>query len=459
MACFEGISDRMDWWSRKPISMKEGAPFRLNEYISGERYLDINQALRYTNVERPSVEDKFHEIRQMMDAFNQHYEDNYIPSWLSCLDESMVIWLNKYCPGFMVVPRKPHPSGNEYHTIADGDDGAPILWRIKLQEGKDRPKAADGRRWLYPTAYDSHSKTAGLMLSMTKPIHGTGKRVTMDSGFSVTAGILAMDDVGVYGQSLAKKRKYWPKHVPGDAIDEYFKDKELGAAKTLKQNIDGKDFLIHCQKDDGYVTKMMSTHGLNEEVEDHVTQRWVNGERKRFKYTEPISTHKKAAHWVDDVNNRRHDPIGLEDTWRTKWWPDRQFTFLCELAESNAANSQARAKKESAQSQLDFRRKLACQMLENKIDDMGFVLGIPTSPIRLTLRRRPPKHELKTRDLGRGAWDPATRDFSYTEQEYQKTKCGTCKSRVRTYCRCNKSVTMCQECFHKHLRERTLASP
>ncbi|KAL7537206.1 hypothetical protein ACHAXR_007655, partial [Thalassiosira sp. AJA248-18] len=34
MACFEGISDRRLWWSSKPISIKEGAPFRLNEYMS-----------------------------------------------------------------------------------------------------------------------------------------------------------------------------------------------------------------------------------------------------------------------------------------------------------------------------------------------------------------------------------------------------------------------------------------
>ena len=27
MACFEGISDRRLWWSSKPISMEEGAPF------------------------------------------------------------------------------------------------------------------------------------------------------------------------------------------------------------------------------------------------------------------------------------------------------------------------------------------------------------------------------------------------------------------------------------------------
>jgi len=39
----------------------------------------------------------------------------------------------------MFVPRKLHPSGNEYHFIADQDQGKPIMWHIKFQisEGED----------------------------------------------------------------------------------------------------------------------------------------------------------------------------------------------------------------------------------------------------------------------------------------------------------------------------------
>ena len=57
----------------------------------------------------------------------------------------------------------------------------------------------------------------------------------------------------------------------------------------------------------------MSTHGLINEVSDHQTYCQVNGEWTSFLYTEPISRHNHAKHWVDDVNNCRHAPIGLED--------------------------------------------------------------------------------------------------------------------------------------------------
>jgi hypothetical protein len=69
-------------------------------------------------------------------------EEYFAGQW-NCLDESMSVFNNPYCPGWMVVPRKPHPFRNEYHNICDGnfdDDenkcGNPIMWCIELQEGK-----------------------------------------------------------------------------------------------------------------------------------------------------------------------------------------------------------------------------------------------------------------------------------------------------------------------------------
>ena len=45
MACFEGVSDRRDWWSPLPIRMDKGAPFRLNGYISLRRFEAITSAM------------------------------------------------------------------------------------------------------------------------------------------------------------------------------------------------------------------------------------------------------------------------------------------------------------------------------------------------------------------------------------------------------------------------------
>ena len=259
--------------------------------------------MRYTNKTPPPFLDRFHDVREMIDAFNSHYADYYVPSWLSCLDESMNSWLDKFCPGFMSVPRKPHPLGNEYHSIADGDDGKAIMWRIKLQEGKDRPKDATGK-WAFPSKFEGknqntnrkYTKTSTLMCEMTEPIHGTGKIVSMDSGFCVTVGILHLHNLGVFGQSLIKKRKYWPKGVPGEQIDKYFEGKPLGFVKTLRQDMEGIPFNVHCTRDDRFVTKLMSTHGLLAEVEDHKTYRQKDGEWVTFNYTEYLSRHNRSKH-------------------------------------------------------------------------------------------------------------------------------------------------------------------
>ncbi len=156
----------------------------------------------------------------MIYEFNKHYEQNYISSLMYCLDESMRLWLNQYCPGFMFVPRKPHPSGNDCHLIADGDQGKQIMWYMKLQEDNDWPKDYNNKP-CFPTECKYQTKTSSLMLYMTKPIHNTGNVMTMNSGFCVAAGILALHHIVVYGQLIKKHEGFWPKCVHENEIDEF----------------------------------------------------------------------------------------------------------------------------------------------------------------------------------------------------------------------------------------------
>ena len=297
----------------------------------------------------------------MQDAWNNHMETNYSPGWWNCLDESMNIYLNKYCPGFMIVPRKPHEEGNEYHTICDGDlgKGNPIMWHVELMEGKDTPDGAP------PKKYSELGKMPGLMCRMMEPIKRTGKACTMDSGFCVSKGIVELEaNLGVYRQALIKKRGwYWPKGVPRDAIDEYFADAPIGASNTLEVEFEGKTLFIHCMKEEKYVTKFMSTFGTLDEVESHATMRRTAAGDVHFKYPEPMSWHNKSKHWVDDHNQRRHSPIDVAQVWKTQWWPHRQFCFFLTISEVNAANLRGRARGEQAEPVLTFQKKLAIAML------------------------------------------------------------------------------------------------
>ena len=150
----------------------------------------------------------------------------FLPSWINVLDESMMEWLNKWSPGFMCVGRKLHPFGNERHKNCCALTS--IMWRAQIVGSKDRPTELGKKKW------EELGKTVGLMLRMCEPIFSTGKCVVLDSGFCVSKGITALLEFGVYADALIRKRKYWPKGVPGDAIDQYFSDKDVTYVDILE---------------------------------------------------------------------------------------------------------------------------------------------------------------------------------------------------------------------------------
>jgi hypothetical protein len=235
VACYDGITNRDLWWSSKPVNMFDGAPFHINTYMTKNQFKEIIQSIHYTDKVAPLFfVDHFHEVRQMIDAFNDHYVKGYQPSWLNCIDKLMNIRLNKFCPGFTTLSRKPHLFGNEYHSIADSDDGKPIMWRVKIIEGKDCPKKADGS-WAFPSKWEQmgFTKMVNLLIEMTEPIHHMGKIVTGDSGFCIMDGVIALHKKGLHDQFLIKRQKYWPKFVPGNHIDEYMSSKPLGYTKMF----------------------------------------------------------------------------------------------------------------------------------------------------------------------------------------------------------------------------------
>ena len=130
MSLFVGCN-RNDFFSDTPIDLLNSAPIRLSLYMSGRRFNQILKALSFTSSCTPSYQDKFWEIRKLIAEWNDHMKEVFIPSWISCLDESMSPWTNKFtCPGFIFCPRKPHPKGNEYHSIACGMSR--IMYEIDL---------------------------------------------------------------------------------------------------------------------------------------------------------------------------------------------------------------------------------------------------------------------------------------------------------------------------------------
>ena len=226
---------------------------------------------------------------------------NFLPGWISCLDESMSAWLNKFtCPGFMCVPRKPWPFGNEWHTIACGICG--IIYQAELVEGKDEPKCNRG-----PKEFDELGKTVGLLLHLTKSIWGTAKIVVLNSGFCVLQGVIELKKGVSLQQHLSRSITIGPntKYFPGDKIIEHFKNKDIGYVDALPGVLDDIPFHIFGMKEPNYVMQIMSTYGMNEQDGDMKKRAYkVHGKSRQtaFQYPEVVHNHYRYRHVVDDHN-------------------------------------------------------------------------------------------------------------------------------------------------------------
>eukprot|EP00549_Striatella_unipunctata_P017315 CAMPEP_0118690650 /NCGR_PEP_ID=MMETSP0800-20121206/10236_1 /TAXON_ID=210618 ORGANISM="Striatella unipunctata, Strain CCMP2910" /NCGR_SAMPLE_ID=MMETSP0800 /ASSEMBLY_ACC=CAM_ASM_000638 /LENGTH=192 /DNA_ID=CAMNT_0006588329 /DNA_START=370 /DNA_END=947 /DNA_ORIENTATION=- len=174
--------------------------------------------------------------------------------WMTCLDKYMSPWMSQFtCPGFMFVPRKPWPFGNEWHTIACGHSN--VLFQVELVKGKDFPKEQP------MPEFNELGKTVGLLLCLTKPLWGTGKIVILDSGFCVLQGLLSFVKHGVFAAALIKKQKYWPKYIRRDEIQQDFSSLSVGTCDAWRGSLDGVDFHDFCMKEPTYVMMLMSTYG------------------------------------------------------------------------------------------------------------------------------------------------------------------------------------------------------
>jgi hypothetical protein len=253
MSTFIGYSQD-DYWSTADIEDFSGAPVRFHEWMSKRRFNAILAAIEYTDKEPPPYKDQFHYVHQLIAAWNENMARIFIASWVSCLDESMSPWTSRWtCPGWMFVPRKPHPMGNEYHSICCGLSG--IMYTIELVEGKDEPaqKPRDET--------NTKGKTVGLRLRLTKSIVGRGMVVILDSGFCVLQGLIELWKVGIFASAVIKKRRYWPKYVPGDDMDRHMEGKPIGSTDSLHGTLDGIPYDLFIMKDKDYNMKLMSTYG------------------------------------------------------------------------------------------------------------------------------------------------------------------------------------------------------
>jgi hypothetical protein len=241
---------------------------------------------------------------------------------------------------------------------------------------------------------------------------------------------------GIYAAALIKKRRYWPKWIPGDAIIAHFVDKNVGDVDVLPGMLEDVPFHVFAMKEPDYVMKLMSMYGTNERVGEWKRCAYkIGGQHHEvsFQYPKVVYNHFRYRHVIDDHNSKRHSPISLEVTWATKWWPHRVFAFLLAVTEVNVMLASVHFGGYTKSSTLNFRKRMSNELIFNPYipqKDNGEPRRSPRNEATRT-------HSLRTLPRGKKFSGPEMVD---SKTDYPQAGCRSCKKKVRTYCMCSPGV-------------------
>ena len=391
----------------------------------------------------------------MIDGFNSNMKKVFIPGWIVCVDESMVVFYNKYAPGWIVLKRKPHPMGNEYHTTACCQSKV-IFW-IELVQGKDIPTEGEFKHEEFEEEFGS--KVAALVVRMTRSLWGSGRTVMMDSGFGYIPSVVQLRAKGLFSTTVIKKHAHWPKYTKAqEAVDEMH-GKEVGTIRVRKgeYTCNGECHKLHMVAlADSLHTSLMVTNWSTTLREGDPKKRRVGGELVQFKYGAMHNHYYFGRHAVDDNNNNRQGCLSLEDVFVPKEWEMRQFGFIVALVQTNAFLLYNFSRSQNGLQEVpkaQFVRELCKEMIENDEYKEAKEKDENDNQKRSSKRlKRVEEHQLCKLPAGHGKWNG--KEFRATSQPYQKYRCSSgCGSMIRAYCLCDKTLMFCNECYAIHKAE------
>ena len=106
-------TNREEYFSDTPIDLFGECSIFVELFISGSCFGSNCSDVKFTvNPPPPPFWYKLYELRKNIFAWNYYMQIVFILSWISWLDESMSIWLNRFIfPGFFFWPHKHPPKG------------------------------------------------------------------------------------------------------------------------------------------------------------------------------------------------------------------------------------------------------------------------------------------------------------------------------------------------------------
>jgi hypothetical protein len=270
----------------------------------------------------------------------------------------------------------------------------------------------------------------------------------------VVLGIVELAKRGLHGGVLIKKRRYWPKWILGKEIKAHFAEKEVGLVDCWNGNLNGQAVTVFCFKEPEYVMSIMSAYGtVNEEGVIKNGFSLTPTERSkfaRFATQRSSTTTTNIGIWLTTTinNNNRMQPISIEETWKTSYWPNRVFAFILGVTGVNMQRAFEHFAGNAKQGNLEFRRELATEMIHNP--DVPVKEDDHQSKERRCKKQKQVHRESQTlpRKCTFDAHEPTK--LVATKIEYNQRKCVCGLARKRIYCKCTPGVRRCPECYADH---------
>ena len=95
MATTQGTKQH-DFWSVAPTNIFDNASFRLNHLMSRDRFDSILKAISNTILPAPDYPDRFHEVREMIEAWNENMQNNFKPGRTHCMFRQINVYMDKH---------------------------------------------------------------------------------------------------------------------------------------------------------------------------------------------------------------------------------------------------------------------------------------------------------------------------------------------------------------------------
>lgn len=435
------------------------APY-LGDYMTLQRFKQINAALRTAPDQDAGLPDKFFRVRKMCEMWQQH-QDRYgiFSGYLNVTDESMMEFLNRNCPGWQWVDRKPKPYGNLFHTAACALTA--IIFSLELFEGKDRPLWMDPPEFenLFNTNAINNTKVGGLMMRMAKPLFNTNSVIVHDSGFQSVAAMQELWKKGVFPSCLMKKKQHYARFTDGVANENFIKHQQFLVPFCKPMQFETLPWRIIAHRDTKHLVQLLTTYGTSDLIGKTRTRYHPDtNARMSFQYTDAANDYFFARGAVDRNNKLRQGGLSLEQGWQTTKWHIRMFAFLVGVSESNAKLAAAHFRdddKDVSVSLFDFRLSVA-----NHILSLHAAQTRPTArKAARELRDLRGEHCLTKMPAGCGRYT-GKRDRDHVDgfkklpasREGHKWQCQLCicGKQIRTFCLCNPARALCIECYAQH---------